>query len=182
MIIRAVTGSIKITNEADLTKQYDGNPPVEPTYEQSRPGNVRIEYYKGADLTGEKLSEAPIDSGTYTVKVILEAYEGYLETFDAATFKITKIPSSIEILNKESLNKQYDGEEVNVEYKTSREGTVTVTYINASTGETLQQVPKAVGRYSVTVTLAEELNYEGATATASYEITKIPTTTAKDKK
>ena len=171
--IVAVTGKIEITNKEAFDKVYDGNPVVEPTIKQSRPGNVRIEYYSGRNITGEKLEGRPVKSGIYTVKAVLEAYEGYLETFDTATFEISKIPSTIEITNLEALNRTYNGEAVSATYKASREGNITVEYENLATGEKTAEPPVNSGNYKVIATLAEEENQAGAIAEENFEIRKI---------
>ena len=173
--IKAVTGTIKITNKEAFDKVYDGNSIVDPEYETSREGNVRIEYYAGTEAEGEMLTEKPVNAGKYVVKVVLESYEGYLETFDIAQFEITKATSTITILDKDILGKEYDKNPVsNPKYETSREGNVKFEYYvgEEAKGQVLQSAPVNAGIYTVKAILEESQNYLEAFDTATFTITK----------
>ena len=90
LTITKKAGTIVITNKDALSKIYNGEAVSEPIIETTGDGAVTVEYYVGSEASGDVLETAPVNVGTYTVKVILEETNNYMGATDSATFEITK--------------------------------------------------------------------------------------------
>ena len=102
--------------------------------------------------------------GTYTY-TIEGVYEENTIGVNNVEYTISKGQAQIEVIIPEDV--EYDGEAhgatVNV---IAGDGDVTVTYVNAATGEESNEVPSAVGVYIVVVAVADGEYYNGIEATS----------------
>ena len=162
----------------DLNKIYDGIAVVEPTdiVTTGSTGTVSIEWY-AAD--GALLTSAPVNAGSYKVKVILAEDTSYAGVEVEKEFTIFQAVSSVTITVE--LDKTYDGEAV-VEPQVSVIGsTGDITYewykkeestTRAVTWMQLPEAPKEVGSYKVVVTVAGDENFEGVTVEKEFSISE----------
>lgn len=144
------------------TKTYDGKP-LEVTADTNL--ELTYEYYSGET----KLTTAPTNAGTYTVKAIYAGdanHEGFTKT---ATLVINKANSTI---ISQDVTKTYDGEAAIVSAIVSNGGTAVITY-NTEDG----QAPVNAGTYTATVSYAGNNNYAVATnVTVNIVINKAAST------
>ena len=123
-------GTVLITDKLNLGKPYDGKTINKPTYNITGDGNVRIEYYEGNTTDGTPMSEAPVNAGIYTVKIILEETEDYPESFDEVTFEIEKANYDMSNIVFEDVEYMYDSTEKQIKIKGELPNGVTVEYEN----------------------------------------------------
>ncbi|MBE5764478.1 MAG: hypothetical protein E7339_02610 [Clostridiales bacterium] len=92
----------KVTGIQDLSKTYDKQCVLEPTFvTNNTSGAVTVEWYQGET----KLDSAPINAGTYTVKVIVAESATYYEASAEKEFTIAQ--KEISVLP--AITKVYDG-------------------------------------------------------------------------
>ncbi|MDE6475801.1 MAG: MBG domain-containing protein, partial [Erysipelotrichaceae bacterium] len=166
-----------ITIEGTLDKRYDGQAVLEPTVKKPEgSGEVTFEWYT-AD--GIKLDTAPVDAGSYKVKVILEANENYTGAEVEKEFEIYKATTSVSIIGE--LSKEYDGKPVATPEVKVVGSTGQVSYewyrkeetARATTWTRLEEAPVEIGSYKLVVRVAGDKNYEGAMAEKEFTISKV---------
>ena len=130
------------------------------TYTYNGDGNV-IVTYKDTE-TGDISTEAPVEPGTYEVFVEVTETVNYLgiDNTSYGTFTIGKLPSEID--GTVPADCDYDGQHhAATVVLVKGDGTMTVTYVNAVTGETSTEAPVVPGTYNVVVTVTETDHYNG---------------------
>ncbi len=157
-----------LANIQDLSKTYDAVALANPTYETNSDGAVTVEWYQG----NTKLPAAPVNAGTYKVKVIIAESATYagvsaereiVISKKAATFAAAPSMSAVTI-------KYTDNYFVN--YMTDGDGAVTVEYkVRGAADSTYSATaPVNKGLYTARVSVAEGANYTAVSATVDYEI------------
>ena len=139
LIIIKAGGKIQITNKSELSKVYDGEPNIDPTYDEVKDGVVVIEYYKNETL----LLEKPVNAGKYKVKLILKNSKNYTDTTDEAEFEIYKATYDMSKVKFDNSIFTYDGTEKKVEVSGELPEGVTVSYENNTRTESGEQVAVA---------------------------------------
>ncbi|MDE6475921.1 MAG: MBG domain-containing protein [Erysipelotrichaceae bacterium] len=145
-------------------------------------GDVTFEWYDANDIT-TPLAQAPINVGSYAVKATVAATNTHESASAIAYFKITPLPSSIQIDRYEG--KVYDGISVELPKEVSREGStgdVTFEWFEKdANGQWIslgEKAPINAGNYGVKAYLAADQNYlaaDSGTPTA-FTIEKAPST------
>lgn len=151
-------------------REYNGMPLSIEGYTYNGTAAVTVTYFKGTYLHRyEQLSSAPSAIGQYVVILSAAPEANFSGAQTYCEFKILPIASTVTL--GASLTKQYDGNPVSApQYlATNSGGAITVTYKDAE-GNVLASAPSAPGNYSVTVSLAANGNYGGASATEHFEI------------
>ena len=167
--------SSSIVVNDDLNKVYDGIAVVDPINitKTGSNGAISFEWYT-AD--GTALIDAPVNVGSYKVKVILAEDDNHDGTEVEKGFEITKASSTIVV--NDDLNKVYDGIAVTDPKsitKTGSNGAVTFEWYTAD-DTPLADAPVNVGSYKVKAILAGDANYEGVEVEKAFEITKANST------
>ncbi|MDE6475501.1 MAG: MBG domain-containing protein, partial [Erysipelotrichaceae bacterium] len=162
-----------ITINSYDNKEWDGNLVTNPT-DITRTQNgatVTFKYYRADDTTTE--ITAPSEVGEYKVKAFLSGDENYTDSeSDFYDFSITAAETTITFTYE---NQLYTGNPVRdpkytVEGST---GEVTIEWYEANDlTRPLEQAPTNVGSYVVKVSVAGTSTHNGASATASFQITK----------
>lgn len=121
-------------------------------------------------LINEKwTTKAPTASGVYSVRVTRAEDATYQSIDTVTTFTIAKAPSSVIFEN--SISKVYNNAVVsNPIITTVGDGEITYHFFN-SAGQEIA-APKAVGSYTVTVRMAEGVNYLAQEETLAFTISK----------
>ena len=166
-----------ITINDNLNKEYDGVAVEEPkdiaiTGSQ---GTKTIEWYTA---TGQQLNDAPVNAGSYRVKVILEADVNYAGAEAVKDFTITKAKNTW--TEELSIQDWVYGATANNPSARAQFGTVEYTYSTSENGAYTTQVPSNVGTYWIKATVTETDNYEGLEATQSFSIGKAGSTITID--
>ena len=157
-----------LANIQDLSKTYNAVALANPTYETNSDGAVTVEWYQGTT----KLPAAPVNAGTYKVKVIIAESATYagvsaereiVISNKAATFTTAPSMSAVTIKYTENYF---------VNYMTDGDGAVTVEYkVRGADDSTYSAaVPLNKGLYTARVSVAEGANYTAVSATVDYEI------------
>ena len=148
------------------------------TYTYNGDGNV-IVTYKNTE-TGDISDEAPVEPGTYEVFVEVTETVNYLgiDNTSYGTFTIGKLPSVID--GSVPADCIYDDQpHAATVVLVQGDGTMTVTYVNAATGETSTEAPVVPGTYNVVVTVTETEHYNGLEQTiGTFTIDKAQATVA----
>lgn len=141
-------------------------------------GDVTFTY--SSEENGTYTNEVPKNAGTWYVKATVAGTANYTGLESApVSFEIKKADSFIKFKDDVALDKVYDGKAVSApEYTTSgSNGKVTIKWQEKSTTakaewEDLDKAPSKVGSYRVAVELAGNDNYNSASATLEFAITK----------
>ena len=158
-----------ITINDDLNKVYDGMVVVDPTNitTTGSSGTVSIKWYT-AD--GVELGSAPVNAGSYKVKLILASDTNYDSVEVEKSFTISKATSTIMI--HDELNKEYDGmvvvDPTNIT-TTGSAGIISYQWYTAD-GVELGSAPSEVGNYRIVITLGEDRNHNGVITEAAFLI------------
>ena len=124
------------------------------------------------DAEGNISTDAPVEPGTYEVFVEVtdgEFYDG-IENTSYGEFTIDKRQTEIDVVIPD--NCIYDGNEHAATVTVvDGDGDVTVTYVNAETGEAVNGVPVEPGTYNVIVEVAETEHYYGIESTVCGQFT-----------
>ena len=158
---------------------YDGNEHAATAVVVVGDGEPVITYVNTE--TGETLTEAPVEPGTYEVfvEVINSVNFNDLPNTSYGTFTIDKLPSEFEF--EEFGDCYYDGKPHGVEVTlVAGDGELIVTYVNTETGEVLTEEPVATGTYEVYVTVTETDHYYGIDGVLIGEFTIKPKPTSID--
>ena len=174
--------SINFDEGADFNKTYDGNQVTvsdEFVNKTGSTGNVSFIFEKKEDDGWVSLSEAPSCAGTYRVKAILNEDDEYATaTSTPVEFTITKANTKVTITS--ILDKIYDGNKVNEPtYQSSGStGLVSVDYQEYKNNKwsDLSKAPTNVGKYKVVVKVDEDTNYNSASDTKEFTISKADNT------
>ena len=174
--------SINFDEGADFNKTYDGNQVTvsdEFVNKTGSTGNVSFIFEKKEDDDWVSLSEAPSCAGTYRVKAILNEDDEYATaTSTPVEFTITKANTKVTITS--ILDKIYDGNKVNEPtYQSSGStGLVSVDYQEYKNNKwsDLSKAPTNVGKYKVVVKVDEDTNYNSASDTKEFTISKADNT------
>ena len=153
----------------DLNKVYDGQAVTEPTDIEvtGSAGSVSIEWYTADD---KKLDEAPVNVGSYKVKVILAEDSNYNGIEVEKEFEITKANNQwIQELSIENWSYGEAEKEPSAEVQF---GTVEFTYSTTEDGVYTVDVPSIAGTYWVKATVTGTNNYDGLEAKKSFTIEK----------
>ena len=121
-------------------------------------------------ITGNKFT--PEKPGTYNITVEIAETEYYIGATSETSFTIPKTNTTVEI---SPITNVTLGEEVNINVTTNSNGTVTIK-INNQTIHGTKFTPEKPGTYNITVEIAENDYYEGATNETTFTIPKTNTT------
>ena len=121
-------------------------------------------------ITGNKFT--PEKPGTYNITVEIAETEYYAGASNETSFTIPKTNTTVEI---SPITNVTLGEEVNINVTTNSNGTVTIK-INNQTIHGTKFTPEKPGTYNITVEIAENDYYEGATNETTFTIPKTNTT------
>ena len=174
--------SINFNEGININKTYDGNQVIvsdEFVNKTGSTGNVSFVFEKKEDDVWVSLSEAPSAVGTYRVKAILNEDDQYATaTSTPVTFTITKASSNVTITS--NLDKTYDGNQVDEPtYQTSGStGSVSINYqeYKDNNWNDLSKAPTSAGKYRVVVKVDEDNNYNSASDTKEFTISKADNT------
>ncbi|MDE6196169.1 MAG: MBG domain-containing protein, partial [Erysipelotrichaceae bacterium] len=177
-IIKAAS-NISINSYAN--KDWDGNPVSDPT-DITRTQNgatVTFKYYRADDTTTE--IAAPSEVGEYKVKAFLSGDANYTDSeSDFVDFSILSLSTTVNLTYGDQV---YTGNPVqdpqkDVHYTIEGStGAVSIEWYNANDLTTpLEQAPANVGSYVVKVSVAGTSTHDGASATATFQITPAAST------
>ncbi|MDY4508794.1 MAG: MBG domain-containing protein [Candidatus Faecousia sp.] len=137
---------------------------------------IFYQWYKGAEeLTGETGSTLTLtkpDAGTYSYFCRV-TWDGVSVDSSKATVKVNQATGSANITG--TLDKSYDGQPAALAesgYSVTGDGTVTVEYTKRGKNSYSPIAPTDAGSYTVRVTMSENQNYKGASATKDFTISK----------
>ncbi|MDE6476435.1 MAG: MBG domain-containing protein, partial [Erysipelotrichaceae bacterium] len=164
---------------------YTGNPVADPQKDvhytvQGSTGAVSVEWYNANDLT-TPLEQAPVNVGSYVVKVSVAGTTSHVGASATASFQITQASSTISINNY--VGKKYDKNPVSDPTNittTGSDGAVTFEWFRKTADgnwESLgEEAPVNVGEYGVKALLAANQNYAGANSgePTPFTITQAP--------
>ena len=144
---------------------------------KSKFGDVVFSYSDKKD--GTYTNTVPTNAGTYYVKATVEGTSNYTSlTSDPVTFTISKASSEVTITS--NLNKTYDGKQVAepTYQKNGSTGSVSIKYqeYKDSKWNDLSKAPTSVGKYRVVVKIEEDTNYNSASDTKEFTISKADNT------
>ena len=184
--IKKADSSIKFKDGISFDKVYDTNAVVvteEQVEKTGSTGTVSFTFEKKVNDEW-KTVEAATEVGTYRVTATLAEDNNHTSaTSKPLEFTITKANSAVTITTP-SLDKAYDGNAVTTpEYTTSgSDGKVTIKWqentglVDTPKWEDLKYAPSTVGTYKVVVKLAGNDNYNPASATLEFVISKATNT------
>ncbi|MBQ9779183.1 MAG: hypothetical protein IJW22_09720 [Clostridia bacterium] len=157
-----------LANIQDLSKTYDAVALANPTYETNSDGAVTVEWYQG----NTKLPAAPVNAGTYKVKVIIAESATYAGVSAEKEFTIAKKAATFTTAPTMSAVTIKYSENYGVNYTTDGDGAVTVEYkVRGAADSTYSATaPLNKGLYTARVSVAEGANYTAVSATVDYEI------------
>ena len=138
-------------------------------YTTNSNGTVTIKV-NNQTITGNKFT--PEKPGTYNITVEIAETEYYAGASNETSFTIPKTNTTVEI---SPITNVTLGEEVNINVTTNSNGTVTIK-INNQTIHGTKFTPEKPGTYNITVEIAENDYYEGATNETTFTIPKTNTT------
>ena len=180
--IKKADSSIKFKDGVALDKVYDTNAVAvteEHVEKTGSTGTVLFTFEKKVNDEW-KAVEAATEVGIYRVTATLAEDNNHTSaTSKPLEFTISKADSAVTITTQ-SLDKAYDGNAVSVpEYTTSgSDGKVTMKWqentgsVDTPNWEDLKSAPSTVGTYKVVVELAGNDNYNSASATLDFTISK----------
>lgn len=145
-----------LANIQDLSKTYDKVALANPTYETNSDGAVTVEWYQG----NTKLPAAPVNAGTYKVKVIIAESVTYAGVSAEKEFTIAK-----KVLSNMKASVAYDGSTTFGEMTLAHDGIVSGDVIIAD----IDVTNKNAGVYTGTNAMFSILDALGHGA-ANYEI------------
>ena len=153
----------------DLNKVYDGQAVTEPTDIEvtGSTGAISIEWYTADD---KKLDEAPVNVGSYKVKVILAEDNNYNGVEVEKEFDITK--SNNQWVQELFIENWVYGEAINTPSAKAQFGIAEFTYSTTEYGVYTVDVPSSAGTYWVKATVTGTNNYDGLEAKKSFTIEK----------
>ena len=137
---------------------YDGEPHAATAVVVVGDGEAVITYVNTE--TGETLTEAPVEPGTYEVfvEVINSVNFNDLPNTSYGTFTIGLAETVIDVTIPEDC--VYDGEaHAATALVVVGDGEAVITYVNTETGETLTEAPVEPGTYEVFVEVINSVNY-----------------------
>lgn len=140
--------------------------------------NVTVKVMNGeVEISGDTTVS---DAGVYTVTATAnENYVFVADTVTQYTFEITKAPITLGV----TVDGWTYGEAANDPVITGNDGSGAVTYLYKGDGYSDSAVPKNAGTYSLEITVAETVNYQGGSASCGFTIEKAVVTvpTIEDK-
>ncbi|MDE6195519.1 MAG: MBG domain-containing protein, partial [Erysipelotrichaceae bacterium] len=159
--ILSLSTTVTLTYENQV---YTGNPVADPQKDvhytvEGSTGDVTIEWYNANDLT-TPLEQAPVNVGSYVVKVNVAGTSTHDGASITDSFEITPAVSSISINSYD--NKEWDGNPVTNPTditRTQNGATVTFKYYRADDTTTEIAAPSEVGEYKVKAFLSGDANY-----------------------
>lgn len=152
------------------TAVYTGNKIT--ANEASTLSNTSITYTYYSDTSCKtKLSEAPINAGTYSVKAVSQGNNNYASTSICVAHTITKKNDTI-TLNNQSI--KYTGQNITINNaQAESKGEITYSYYSdTSCTIPIAQGPLNVGNYSVKATTAGNNNYNQSSKCATLSVSK----------
>lgn len=158
--VNKAQGSVTINSAPDKT--YDGTPFATLSYTVSGSGYPKIEYKLQSGSDTDYTTKAPIDAGSYTVRVTMLETQNFKEASDTKNFTILKATDNAWGTEPSVAGFTYGDNVTNpVTYEaTYGNGNVVVTYKKHGTQDTpFTTVPTEAGTYDVKVTLEETNNY-----------------------
>ena len=177
--ISKADSSIAFKDGFSLDKTYDTKAVVvtaDAVETAGSKGNISFLYEKKVnETTWEKLSEAPINAGTYRVTAYLEGNTNYnAAQSEPLEFTISKAETSLEI--KSNLTQSYNGQPVsNPEVEksgSSKEVTIAWYEKDGNNWKELTSAPTEAGTYKVEVHVDEDENYNSANAVKEFSISQ----------
>lgn len=174
------------TNDIKNNKVYDTNAVVVTEEQVEKTGSTGTVLFTFEKKVNDewKAVEAATEVGTYRVTATLAEDNNHTSaTSKPLEFTISKADSAVTITTQ-SLDKAYDGNTVTTpEYTTSgSDGKVTIKWqentgsVDTPKWEDLKSAPSTVGTYKVVVELAGNDNYNTASATLDFVISKATNT------
>ena len=155
-------GSVTIAAPKADALTYDGSPKaaavaVSNDWLGASADNIRITYKQG----NTTLSAAPTDAGTYTASITVGEGEGAVTASVEYTIKKADLAAG-DFTFTSPTDLTYNGSAKTATVTTTKTGvgTVTVTYFK---GGIRVAEPKDAGNYTVKISVAESLNYNGST-------------------
>lgn len=140
--------------------------------------NVTVKVMKGdVEISGDTTVS---DAGVYTVTATANKnYVFVADTVTQYTFEITKAPITLGV----TVDGWTYGNEANDPVITGNDGSGAVTYLYTGDGYSDSAVPTKAGTYSLEITVAETVNYQGGKASCEFTIEKAVVTvpTIEDK-
>lgn len=140
--------------------------------------NVTVKVMNGdVEISGDATVSG---AGVYTVTATAnENYVFVADTVTQYTFEITKAPITLGV----TVDGWTYGKEANDPVITGNDGSGAVTYLYKGDGYSDSAVPKNAGTYSLEITVAETVNYQGGKASCEFTIEKAVVTvpTIEDK-
>lgn len=140
--------------------------------------NVTVKVMNGdVEISGDT---SVSDAGVYTVTAEANANYVFAEgTTTEYTFEITKAPITLSV----SVKGWTYGEAANDPVITGNDGNGAVTYLYTGDGYSNAEAPTNAGTYSLEITVAETVNYQGGKASCEFTIDKAVVTvpTIEDK-
>ena len=184
--IKKADSSIKFKDGVALDKVYDTNAVVVTEEQVEKTGSTGTVLFTFEKKVNDewKAVEAATEVGTYRVTATLAEDNNHTSaTSKPLEFTISKADSAVTITTQ-SLDKAYDGNTVTTpEYTTSgSDGKVTIKWqentgsVDTPKWEDLKSAPSTVGTYKVVVELAGNDNYNTASATLDFVISKATNT------
>lgn len=157
----------------DPSKTYDGQPVSVPTaadWTTDSDGEPTITFFSGETA----LESAPIDAGSYIVKVDLSATENFLATSESKEFTIFQADPGLAFVDGYSLDSVYTGNAVvaptSENYTSLSDGAITYAFYQ---GETLlEEAPSEVGFYRLLLNQEATKNYLADSAELPFTISK----------
>lgn len=160
----------EITYGADVTLSVGAKNPSGTT------DGISYQWYKGTEeLTGETGSTLTLtkpDAGTYSCYCQVSC-DGVSMNSNTVTVKVNQATGSVTI--NDNPGKPYDGQPAALTtdgYSVTGDGTVTVEYTKQGKNSYSPIAPTDAGSYTVRVTMSENQNYKGASATKDFTISK----------
>jgi len=105
ILVNKAEDSVSITS--DLTKVYDGNEPAAPEYTAKSTGAVKVEYKEKSASDDTYTTNAPVNAGTYMVRVSVEGDDNYKAS--SATKEFTIKQATLTVAGATAQTKEYDG-------------------------------------------------------------------------
>lgn len=165
----AVYNPLTTYTAAQITEHIFGTASVE---------NVTVKVMNGdVEISGDTLVSG---AGVYTVTATAnENYVFVADTVTQYTFEITKAPITLGV----TVDGWTYGEAANDPVITGNDGNGAVTYLYKGDGYSDSAVPTKAGTYSLEITVAETVNYQGGSASCEFTIEKAVVTvpTIEDK-
>ncbi|MCR4815519.1 MAG: MBG domain-containing protein [Lachnospiraceae bacterium] len=162
-------------SQVSITGWKYGETPSTPVITDNISGGAETIEYKASDAADSTYdTEVPTEAGDYKVRATIAETDNYNASVSYADFSISKEEISPSVTMADWVYGTTASDPV-VSGNTGN-GTETFRYKAASDTTYSDRKPSDAGQYTVKVEIAETDNYEGASATAEFEITRADIT------